>query len=318
MNSRRRGFAVALLGLVFLMGGNAGVAQTPEVVRIATLPIDAEAQPLYAKELGLFKKAGLDATVTIVHNAAAIASATLGGTFDVGFTDLTTLALAHEKGLPLVAIAPGALYLSSAPTTVCVVTKNSPVKAAKDLNGSTIGVTGLFSFTRIVFSAWLDQNGADLSSIKFIELPFSEVPAALVARRITAGTLSNPYLQTAVDAGEVRVLSKCADAIAPKLLITAFFSTSDFAKTHPDIVKKVAAVMAEAARWGNTHQSESAAILKKWTKLEVTPDMARATYADEFSIPQVQPQIDAAVRYKILKTSFPATNLFAPGVRAVP
>ncbi len=311
-------FAITLLGLTLLIGASAGVAQTPEVVRIATLPIDTEAQPLFAEELGLFKKAGLDATVTIVHNAAAIASATLGGTFDVGLTDITTLALAHEKGLPLVAIAPGALYLSSAPTTVCVVPKNSLIKAAKDLDGRTIGVTGLFSFTRIAFSAWLDQNGADPSSVKFIELPFSEIPAALVAGRIAAGTLSNPYLQTAVDAGEVRVLSKCADAIAPKLLITAFFSTGDFAKTHPDIVKKVATVMAQTARWANTHQSQSAVILKKWTKIEVTPDMARATYAEQFSLPQVQPQIDAAARYKILKASFPASNLFASGVKAAP
>lgn len=320
MNNGRRGFAlaIALLGLTFLTGRSAGVAQTPEIVRIATLPIDAEAQPLYAEELGLFKKAGLDATVTIVHNAAAIASATLGGTFDVGLTDVTTLALAHEKGLPLVAIAPGALYTSSAPTTVCAVAKNSPVKDAKDLDGSTIGVTGLFSFTRIAFSAWLDKNGADLSSIKFIELPFSEVPAGLLAGRIAAGTLVNPFLQTALDAGQVRVLAKCVDAIAPTLLITAFSTTRDFAQAHPGIVKRLAAVMAETARWANTHQSQSAVILEKETKAKVTSDMVRAVYAEQFSLPQVQPQIDAAARYKILKAAFPASELLAPGVAAAP
>lgn len=55
-------------------------------------------------------------------------------------------------------------------------------------------------------------------------------------------------------------------------------------------------------------------ILKKWTKADVTPEMVRATYAEQFSAVKVQSQIDAATRYKVLKTSFPASDLFAPGV----
>ena len=46
--------------------------------------------------------------------------------------------------------------------------------------------------------------------------------------------------------------------------------------------------------------------------------MVRATYADQFSTAQVQPQIDAAAHYKVLKASFSATDLYAPGVVAGP
>ncbi len=304
---------IALLGLTLLIGSAAG-GQTPTVIRIATLPIDAEAEPLYAQELGLFKKAGLDATVTIASSAGAIAAATLGGTFDVGVTDVGSTTLAHEKGLPLVFIAPAALYVSTAPTTVCVVAKNSPVKSAKDLNGSTVGVTSLFGLTRIAFDAWLDKNSGDSTSAKFVELPFSEIAPALVAGRIAAGSLSNPYLQTAVDAGQVRVLSDCYDAVAPRLLLNAFFTTSEFAKTHPEIVNKLGAVIAETARWANSHHAESARMLEDRTKVKMTPNMARATYAERLSAAQIQPQIDAAVRSKVLKATFPASDLFAPGV----
>lgn len=308
---RALGFAIVLAG--FTSAGSVGVAQTPAVIRVATLPIDSEGEPYYAEDLALFKKADLDATVTIVNNAAAIASAVVGGTYDFGQTDVTTLALAHEKGLPLVAVAPGAVYSNKAPTTVCVVPKSSAVKSAKDLNGNTIGVTGLFSFTRIAFDAWLDKNGADLSSVKFVELPFSEIPAALVSNRITAGTLSEPFLQKALDAGQVRLLANCVDAIAPQLLVTVFFTTADYAKAHPETVRKFAAVIAETAHWANAHHAESALILKKWTKADVTPNMPRAAYTGRLSAAQVQSQIDAAARYKVLKASFPASELFAPG-----
>ena len=305
--------AVAFFVLTLLLGGSAG-AQTPIAVRIATLPIDAEAEPLYAQELGFFKKAGLDVTVTIATSAGAIAAATLGGTFDVGVTDVGSITLAHEKGLPLVFIAPAALYVNTAPTTVCVVAKSSPVKSAKDLSGSTIGVTSLFGLTRIAFDAWLDKSGGDSTSVKFVELPFSEIAPALVAGRIAAGSISNPYLQTAVDAGQVRVLSDCYNAVAPKLLLNAFFTTTDFAIAHPDVVKKIAAVVAETARWANTHHAASARIIEDQTKVKMTSDMARATYAEVLSAAQIQPQIDAAVRSKVLKATFPASDLFAPGV----
>lgn len=300
--------ALAVLALGVTHAAPLG-AQAPAAIRVATLPIDTEAQPMYAEDLGLFKRAGLDASVSLVSNAQAIASAVLGGTYDFGQTDVTTVALAHEKGLPLVVVAPGAVYSSKAPTTVCVVAKNSPVKTGKDLDGTTVAVTGLFSFTRIAFSAWLDKNGADLNSVKFVELPFSAVPAALVGNRITAGTLSEPYLQKALDAGEVRLLSNCVDALAPQLLITVFFTTQEYAKAHPDVVKRFASALAESGRWGNAHHDESAQILKKWTKADVPSGMPRAAYADKLSADEIQTQIDAAARYKVLKASFRASEL---------
>jgi NitT/TauT family transport system substrate-binding protein len=311
-----KGFGVLTAGMVLLPLLLAGsvTAQTPEVIRVATTPVDIGAQPLYAQDLGLFKKAGLEATVSLVSNGAAVSAAVMGGTFDVAQSNVPTLATAHEKGLPFVIVAPAGLYSSKAPTSVCGVAKNSPVKTAKDLNGKTVGVTGLLNITQVAASAWLDKNGADVSSIKFVEIPFSGMAPALVAGRIDAGVLVDPDLQEALDTGHARVLSKCYDAVAPQFLVGAFFSTSDYAKGHPEVIRKFVGVMAEAARWANAHQRESAQILEKWTKVHATPDMARVTYAERLSAAQVQPIIDASARYKALKATFPATDLFAPGV----
>ena len=305
------GFAT-LLPVLTIAG--AGTAQTPVTVRVATTPVDIGAQPLYAEDLGLFKKAGLDVTVSIISNGAAVSAAVLGGTFDIAQSNVPTLATAHEKGLPFVIVAPAGLYSSKAPTSVCGVAKNSPIKSAKDLAGKTIGVTGLLNITQVAANAWLEKNGVDTSGIKYVEVPFSGIAPALEAGRLDAGVLVDPFLQQALNSGQARVLANCYDAIAPTFLIGAFFSTSDYAKAHPDIVKKFVAVMAEAARWANTHQRESAQILEKWTKGHVLPGMARVVYADRLSVAQVQPIIDASARAKALKASFPATELFAPGV----
>ena len=309
------GFVLALSVAVFC-AARPSSARTPAVIHIAAPPIDVSALPFYAKELGFFKAAGLDATVTIARNGAASIASMLGGTFDVVSSNLVVGAAAHEKGLALVMVAPGSDYSSKAPTTACAVATNSPVESAKELDGKTIGLPDLFGLPRIGISAWLEQNGADLSSVKLVELPFSSIVPALVAGRIDAAVLVNPNLQQALDAGKVRVLSDCFDAIAPRFSVSEFWSTAGYVKAHPQTVKKFAAVMAQTARWANTHRRESAQILERWTKVKVTPDMARAVYAERVSAADVQPMIDLAARYHLIKAPFPAAELFAPGLGA--
>lgn len=307
-------FAFMVTAATVFSSGSSSIAQTPEVIRIATLPIDVSAEPFYAKELGFFKAAGLDAQLTILRNGAAVTAAVLGGTFDIGSSNIISASTAHEKGLSLVIVAPGALYSSKAPTTVCTVAKDSPLKNAKDLNGKTVGLPDLFGLPRIAMSAWVDKDGGDLSSIKFVEVPFSVIVPALESQRIDAGVLVNPILQQSVDAGKVRVLANCLDAVAPEFSLAEFYTTGAFANAHPQLLKKFAAVMAQTARWANTHQRESAQILEKWSKARVTPDTARAVYAERLNAADLQPVIDAAAHYKILKTSFPVADIFARGM----
>lgn len=304
------GIAAALLTCA---AGSSGSAQALIPLRVATTPIDLGAQPFYGVDLGFFKKAGLDVTVTPIANGAAISSAVLGGSYDIAQSNIVTLATAHEKGLPFVVVAPAGLYSSKAPTSVCGVAKNSPITNAKELDGKTVAVSGILNITQIGIDAWLDKNGADVSTIKHVELPFAAMAPALTAGRVDAAVLVDPDLQEAVSGGQARVLANCYDAIGPEFLVGAFFSTSDYAKSHPDVIRRFVSAMTEAAHWANSHQRESAQILEKWTKIHVDPQMARVVYAEHLSARQVQPLIDASAKYKAIKASFPATDLFAPG-----
>lgn len=308
---------VAISTLLALSICTRASAQTHLIpLRIATSPIDIGAEPFYAQDLGLFKKAGFDVTITMLSNGAAIASGLIGGSFDVAQSNVVTLANAHERGLPFVMIAPAGLYSSKAPTTVCGVAKNSPITTAADLNGKTLGVTGILNITQIAFDMWIAKNGGDVSTIKYVEVPFADALPALVTGRIAAGVLVDPDMQLALNSGQVRVLANCYDAVAPEFLIGAFFSTSSYAAANPDVIKRFAAVIREAGRWANSHPVESAKILEKWTHITAVPGMARIVYADTLSAAQIQPLIDASARFKALQATFPAALLFAPGAGA--
>jgi NitT/TauT family transport system substrate-binding protein len=302
------------LAVAFLIGSTAVHAQSLAVVRIVTTPIDTGAQAFYAEDLGMFKRAGLDVQITIVGNGPSIAAAISGGTFDIGQSNVPSLAAAREHGLPFVMIAPSSIYTPLTPSTAAIlVAKNSTVRSARDLNGKVIAVSGLLNIGQVTTAQWIDRNGGDSTTVKWVEMPFSEMTAALTAGRVDAVESAYPAIDTALAAGH-RVLDAGYEATAKEFAIGAWFCTADYAKTHPDVVRRFVAVMGESARWANAHHAESAAILEKWTKAVVPPGMPRVYYGDHVSAAQVQPIIDVSVKYHALTAPLAASDLIAPEV----
>jgi NitT/TauT family transport system substrate-binding protein len=289
----------------------AATAQTLPMVKVATTPIDVGAEVLYANDMGFFKKHGLSVDVQFIDNGAAIASAVASGAIDVAQGNVVTLATAHDKGLPFVVVAPAALYSSSSPTSALIIAKNSPIKTAKDLNGKTIGITGVKNITQISVMAWMDQNGGDPNSVKFIELKFSEMAPAVAAGRIDAGVTAEPDLTDAVTSGTARILTPVYNAIAPSFIIGAWFTTSDWAKAHADLLARYVAAITEAGAWANKNQPASAKILEKYTKIESKPGMKRVVFPEKSDLALMQPLIDATAKYKVIKATFPASDLAA-------
>lgn len=291
-------------------GGSIG-AQTLPMLRIAALPIDVSGEVFYAADLGYFKDAGIDAQVTVLTNGAAVMAAIIGGAYDVGASNIISASLAHEKGIGLRIVAPGALYDRRAPTTVCAVAPNSTLSGPKDLVGKTVGVPDLGGLPRIALAAWMDKAGVDPNSLRLVEVPFATMVPAMESGRIDAGILVNPLLQHAVDTGQARVLANCLEAVAPQFSLAEYYSTTAFAAANGPLLKKFADVMVRTARWANAHRAESAAILERWTKSQLPPDAARAFYAERLEASDYQPEIDAAARWKVLKAAFPVTEIFA-------
>jgi ABC-type nitrate/sulfonate/bicarbonate transport system substrate-binding protein len=73
----------------------------------------------------------------------------LSGTYDIGSATVTTLALAHIKGLPIVIIGPQAVAERGVVQGGIVVSANSTIKGAKDLEGKTFAVSGPRNHRRV-------------------------------------------------------------------------------------------------------------------------------------------------------------------------
>jgi NitT/TauT family transport system substrate-binding protein len=285
-------------------------AQTLTPVHVMVLPIDSAAEVYYAADMGFFTKQGLNVDFQPGANGGAIAAAVSTDAVDIGYSDLVTLAKGYLKGIPFVAIAPAAIWTSDAPVAGLVVESNSPIKSAKDLAGKVIAVPGLGSLAEYSPRAWIDQNGGDASTAKYIEMPYAAMPAALAAGRIDVAYISEPFL--AVVKKDVRVLGYSHNAIAKHFLQSAWFTTPQWAKDHADAVRRFAAAMRETAAWANqkANRARSAEILAKYTKIEpaTVAAMERARFGDTLAASAIQPAIDVTAKYGKFET-FPAEKL---------
>lgn len=309
MSSRRT--ALGLLAAGALVAPRRAWAQAAPVVRLGGSGTDLYIEPFLALDGGYFARAGIDAQVTSLANGGAIADAIAGGALDVGLADMIQIANAVDRGLPFAFFAGSGLYSADAPTNALCVAQAGTVHAAKDLNGQTIALVAVKSITEAAVREGLRRNGADLSTIRFFEMPYGEMAPALAHGTVGGAFIGEPFLSAAK--GDVRILGRCYDAVARTFYISAWFGSRDWLARNPDLVRRVTAALYATARWADAHHDETAPILAKYAKLDLARirAMTRTTYATSLDPKLMQPVLDIAATYHLIAKPVVATSLIA-------
>jgi NitT/TauT family transport system substrate-binding protein len=293
-----------------------GAAQSAPIVVIGTAN-DSGGAMLYAEDLGLYEKAGLDVKLQVLNNPGAVVAAVVAGSAAISTLTIPGIALARQHGLPIVIIAPASLYSSDHPTSGIFVLKNSPIKTAAELDGKTMATRDIGNMSYYGANAWIDKNGGDSKTVKWVEITDTAALAAMKAGRIDAASVSEPALDDAIHGPDARLLAACYDAIARSFLIGAYFSTAAFAKSHPEVVRGFSRTIIEAGKWANQNHLASAKILAKYSGVPVPPTNTRVTYAEQMRPADAQPVIDLLEQYGVIKGKMLASDLFAPEIPTV-
>ena len=150
------------------------------------------------------------------------------------------------------------------------------------MNGKTFAVNGINNISHVPVLAWIDNNGGDSKSMKWVELPLPAIPDAIEAGRIDGGVEGEPFIQFAVSKGE-RAIFMDKGAIASRFMLSGWFATKDWIAKNPAAAKSFIAAIRETAAWANKNQDDSAPILSKYTKtpVAVIQKMHRGLYAEQ-------------------------------------
>jgi len=304
---------VVSIGLTALASG--GSAQTRTPVIVAPILTTDQVNFHYARQQGLFDRAGLDVTIAQAATGSAAIVAVVGGAANIGYSNTLSLAVARSKGIPIQLISPGGLYESASPIAKLIVAADSSFHTAKDLEGHVVASTGLHDLLSVSMRSWLDAGGADVSKVKFVEMPPGSMLAALQSKRVDAAAMYEPFL-IAAEASGARVIGKPYDAIAPEFEPGSWFTVSTWADTHRDAILRFAEALRQADRYVNDHFEEVIPLIVGYAKSD--PDALRKSgkvvYPLSFTPAILQPVLNAAAHYQEIPAPLRAQDLLLPGI----
>ena len=280
-----------------------------EVLRILTAPVGVGALPFFAREKGYFDEAGLKVDLTPVTSGAAALAAVAGGAVEIGLTNAGSVAAAVLRNLPFTIIADGALYDQKKPDTFLCVAPNSPIAKAADLNGKTVAVNGLKQAVQAGAQTWIDANGGDSKTVRFVEMPFSTMAAAIESGRIDAGNIAEPAFTIA--GHKVKSIATPEGAIAPIFSVISFACDRSWVERNKARAQRFKSAVERAAQWANDNTREAKTLLAGYMHLapEVADAMTLSLYPTSLEVSHLQPLIDAMAKYAFIPQRVDANTL---------
>ncbi len=296
-------------------GGGAAERQVTRV-KVGVLPISNVA-PLYlGMEKGFFREEGLQIEPTPAQSGNEIVAAMVSGDVQFAFLGYVPAMSARSQNLPikLVANADNGAEKAAEEWTVIMVGKGSEIRDVEDLAGKTIAVNAIKGVGEVVIKAALDKRGVDPDSIKLLEVPFPEMPAALERDRVDAIWAPEPFL-TSVIAEGAREIEAPLTTLGSRFPNGTYATTESYLGDNEDIVERFRRAINKSSDYASAHPGEARATIPEFTQIPaaVADKIRLPLWPTEIDRAQLQQLADYAVRYRVIKDAPPLDELIWQG-----
>jgi NitT/TauT family transport system substrate-binding protein len=285
-------------------GGGAGGSSEITTLKVGVIPI-ADVAPLYlGMEKGFFKAENLEIEPQLAEGGAAIGPAVLSGDYQNGFSNTTSLIIAASKNLPVQIVSQGVLA-GTGPDDAwdgVVVPKGSDIKTAKDLEGKSIAVNTLNNIGPVTINNVMEKNGADYTTIKYVEVPFPDMNAALEAKRVDAAFEVEPAFSGGKAAGG-RAIFHSYEETAPNMTVATYFASKEYIAKNGDEVDRFKRAMDKSLDYASQNPDEVRKAIGTYTEIpaEVLDKITLPQWKADLNEPTIQQVADLAKKYGFIE-----------------
>jgi NitT/TauT family transport system substrate-binding protein len=248
-----RFFVILTAAVTLLLGQGFAQEAAPldpaEKVTVAYVPIMKFATMYVAAERGLFDKYGLEVEINRVSSGTEAIAFLTQGQIDVGgIAIVTSLWNGWNQGLDIRVVAPGGLEpFENSPTKFMVrkdLFDDGTVTTVSDLAGRNVALAGGPGGEYLASKA-LELGELTIRDVNIIQISNPDMPAALENRSIDAALLGAPFADQVEAEGSAVPL---ATDLVPGLMTVAFVGSGQFVNERPEVAKRFALALMEAAR----------------------------------------------------------------------
>ncbi|HEX2393522.1 MAG TPA: ABC transporter substrate-binding protein [Solirubrobacterales bacterium] len=256
--------AVALLAAAALLAGPAGCGgggAEPGAPRGATLVLDFTPNAVHsgiyaARAEGFYDDAGVDLRVQQPGASTDAPKLLAAGRTEFAILDIHDLGIARERGLDLVGVMP----IVQRPLAAVLARADGPVGRPRDLDGHSVGVTGLPSDEAVVDSE-VSADGGDPAQVREVTIGFNAV-ASLAAGKVDAATgfWNAEGVELRRQGVPVRIfrVNRYGAPPYPELVLTTSRRTME---SDPELVEAVVAASSRGYGFAEQHPDQALADL---------------------------------------------------------
>jgi NitT/TauT family transport system substrate-binding protein len=284
-------------------GGTAGSAEV-ETLKVGVIPI-ADVAPLYlGMDKGFFADEKLKIEPQLAEGGAAIVPSVVSGDYQIGFSNTTSLIIAASKNLPVQIISQGVLG-GTGPDDAwdgVIVPKGSDIKDIAGLEGKTVAVNTLNNVSQVVVNTALKEAGADYTKVKYVEVPFPDMNAALESGRVDAAFQVEPGYSGGLAAGSKNI-SNAYEEMAPNYTVATYFASKQYIAESRDVVDRFTRAMQKSLEYASAHDDEVRAIVGTYTEIPqaVLDKMNLPTWKSDLNRPTIEQTSAAAKEYGFIE-----------------
>lgn len=219
-----------------------------------------------AQEEGMFAKYGLKVKLSSTTDATQVATGISGGSAQLGFETGTDFLSAASAGVKLVAASGLSIDTAQNPRLELFAGTNSGISSPADLAGKRIAVAGVNTRSQLATIDVLKRTGVEARNIKWVSMPFQQMPDALKARRVDAVVSVYPFIGLLKSQGYQPIIGHYAEGDEKQLVI--FLSASaDWASKNPKALGAVRQALKDADAFVEQHPVQARTIIEKYTGL---------------------------------------------------
>ena len=170
-------------------------------ITVGVLPIEDSAPLFIAIKEGYFKQEGLTVTPKIIEQSTLAIPDMLSGSIDiVGSGNYVSFLDAEAKGVVKVRILAAASQCGSGNTLNVLALPKSKITSPAALAGKSIAVNLTNNVQTLTINAVLKADGVNPATVKYVQIPFPDMAAALKAGSVDAMSAVEPFITGAEQA----------------------------------------------------------------------------------------------------------------------
>jgi NitT/TauT family transport system substrate-binding protein len=288
---------------------------------VAAVPLTDDAGLYIAKDLGLFKAAGLNVTIDPVVSSATVTQGQNDGQYDITVGNAVSYVQAEASGASnLEIVAEGSLMQPG--NQALYVLSNSPIETVSQLAGQRIGVNAPNNIGTLLISALLNAHGMAPSTVQFVPLAggFPAMATALVKHQIDVAWLPEPW--GSIDSATIglRELADLDQGETTAFPIAWYVATKGWAQKNPDTLTAFLDALRQGQELADTDRADVERAMEEFPApytvsanyaaimsvanypLDVTPDIDEA---------RVQRVVDAMQQFSMVSSTFNVGTMLA-------